>query len=236
MWSGERLTRKQLTSRPDHLWPELWKSMGKHAKLKEKQMWYDEMHENCEGSISTRRTRNSKKPLRMRVRRWKHQWLLLCLVTLWKIVGVVDPTKSKQNLRVFWKPMNPPECVWGILNHIITKTILQEKVRIHCNITIWFTNFSYASSYENSSSKSSSGQGMRKLDKISAWNLTKVRSKKEVIDEARKSGAKVHLASFNGHLSSEKCWIGDKHQKYKGRVVLRGDIVKDNSGSYAVFT
>ena len=39
MWSGERLTRKQLTSRPDHLWPELWKSMGKHAKLKEKQKW-----------------------------------------------------------------------------------------------------------------------------------------------------------------------------------------------------
>ena len=41
-WSGERLTRKQLTSRPDHLWPELWKSMGKHAKLKEKQKWSNE--------------------------------------------------------------------------------------------------------------------------------------------------------------------------------------------------
>ena len=27
-----------------------------------------------------------------------------------------------------------------------------------------------------------------------------------------------------------------KHQKYKGRVVLRGDIVEDNSGSFAVFT
>ena len=27
-----------------------------------------------------------------------------------------------------------------------------------------------------------------------------------------------------------------KHQKYKGRVVLRGDIVKDDSGAYAVFT
>ena len=24
VWSGERLTRKQLTSRPDHLWPEIW--------------------------------------------------------------------------------------------------------------------------------------------------------------------------------------------------------------------
>ena len=42
MWSGERLTRKQLTSRPDHPWPELWKSMGKHAKLKEKQKWSNE--------------------------------------------------------------------------------------------------------------------------------------------------------------------------------------------------
>ena len=27
-----------------------------------------------------------------------------------------------------------------------------------------------------------------------------------------------------------------EHQNYKGRVVLRGDIVKDDSGSYAVFT
>ena len=41
-WSGRRLTRKQLTSRTDHLWPELWKSMGKHAKLKEKQKWSEE--------------------------------------------------------------------------------------------------------------------------------------------------------------------------------------------------
>ena len=38
MWSEVRLTRKQLTSRPHHLWPELWKSMGKHAKLKERQV------------------------------------------------------------------------------------------------------------------------------------------------------------------------------------------------------
>ena len=35
-----------------------------------------------------------------------------------------------------------------------------------------------------------------KLEKISAWNLTKVRSKKEVIDESRTSGTKVHFASL----------------------------------------
>ena len=32
-----------------------------------------------------------------------------------------------------------------------------------------------------------------KLEQISAWNLTKVRSKREVIDEARTTGAKVHF-------------------------------------------
>ena len=35
-----------------------------------------------------------------------------------------------------------------------------------------------------------------KLEKISPWNLTKVRSKKEVINEARTSGATVHFASL----------------------------------------
>ena len=28
MWSGERLTKRQATSRPDHLWPELWRGMA----------------------------------------------------------------------------------------------------------------------------------------------------------------------------------------------------------------
>ena len=97
--------------------------------------------ENCVGSISsTPRMRNSKKPSRTRVRSWKHQWLLLCPGKLRKIVGVVDPTKLRQNLRVFWKLMNPQECVWEIRYRSIMKTILQEKVRIHYSTTIWFTN------------------------------------------------------------------------------------------------
>ena len=75
-----------------------------------------------------------------------------------------------------------------------------------------------------------------KLEKISAWNLTKVRSKKQVIDEARTSGAKVHFASLIDICHLKNAELEAKHQKYKGRVVLRGDIVKDDSGSYAVFT
>ena len=75
-----------------------------------------------------------------------------------------------------------------------------------------------------------------KLEKISAWNLTKVRSKKEVIEEARVLGATVHFASLMDICHLNNAEVEAKHQKYKGRVVLRGDIVKDDSGSYAVFT
>ena len=44
-----------------------------------------------------------------------------------------------------------------------------------------------------------------KLEKISAWNLTKVRSKKGVIDEARTNGVKSTFRLTDGRLSSEKC-------------------------------
>ena len=57
-----------------------------------------------------------------------------------------------------------------------------------------------------------------------------------MIDEARTSGATVHFASLMDICHLKNAELEAKHQKYKGRVVLRGDIVKDNSGSYAVFT
>ena len=45
MWSGERLTKRQATSRPDHLWPELWTKLGRNAKLREKQKWsHEKLH------------------------------------------------------------------------------------------------------------------------------------------------------------------------------------------------
>ena len=50
------------------------------------------------------------------------------------------------------------------------------------------------------------------------------------------SGTTVHFASLMDMCHLKNAELEAKHQKYKGRVVLRGDIVKDDSGSYAVFT
>ena len=69
-----------------------------------------------------------------------------------------------------------------------------------------------------------------KLEKIPAWDITKV------IDEAKTKGIKVHFASLMDICHLKNAELETKHQKYKGRVVLQGDIVKDDSGSCAVFT
>ena len=59
-----------------------------------------------------------------------------------------------------------------------------------------------------------------KLEKIRAWHLTKVRSKSEVIDEARTKGEKVHFASLMDICHLKNAELETKHQKYKGRVVF----------------
>ena len=63
-----------------------------------------------------------------------------------------------------------------------------------------------------------------KLEKIPAWDLTTVRSKKEVIDEVRTEGAKVDFASLMDICHLKNAELEAKHQKYKGRTVFPCDI------------
>ena len=108
--------------------------------------------------------------------------------------------------------MNPQNCVWKNHYRMFMRTILQEREQFSATISFGTQIYSYASSY-----------------KISAWNLTKVRCKSEVIDEARTKGAKVHFASLMDICHLKNAELEAKHQEFKGRVVLRGDIVKDDS-------
>ena len=116
------------------------------------------------------------------------------------------------------------------------RTILQEREQFIATLHFGTRIYSYASSHEDSRSKSSSGQRMGEMEKIPAWDLTKVRSTSEVIDEARTKGAKVHFASLMDICHLKNAELETKHQKYKSPLVLRGDIVKDDSQSYAVLT
>ena len=47
---------------------------------------------------------------------------------------------------------------------------------------------------------------------------------------------KVHFASLMDLCHQKNSELEPQFHKYRGRVVLRGDTVKDDSGAYAVFT
>ena len=244
MWSWGRLTRKQLTSRPDHLWPEIWKSMGKHAKLKEKQKWSNEkLHlENArklrgiyfidpEDKEFKETIKNARKKLETSV-----PPAMPCKI-MKKNCGSGGSNKIKTKLACILEADESTRMRMGnSISHHHEDYIAGkgENSLQHYNLVHKFIPTPQAMKIP--AAKATVDKEWEILEKISAWNLTKVRSKKQVIEEARTSGTKVHFASLMDICHLKNAELEAKHQKYKGRVVLRGDIAKDDSGSYAVFT
>ena len=143
----------------------------------------------------------------------------------------MDPTKLKQNLRFILEADESTRMRMGNSiphyhqDHIAGKGEISLQ---QYNLVHKFNPMPQAMKIP--AAKAAVDKEWEKLEKISAWNLTKVRSKKEVIDEARMSGATVQFASLMDICHLKNAELDAKHQKYKGRVVLRGDIVKDDSG------
>ena len=246
LWSRRRLTRKQLTSRPDHLWPELWKSMGKHTKLKERQKWSNEkLHlENGRKLLGTyfidpedKEFKETIKNARKKLETPVAPPMPCKIIKSNKNCGSGASNKIKTKLACILKASESTRLFMGESlpthheDHIAVKGNNSQQ---HYNLVHKFIPMPQA--MKTPAAKAAVDKEWEKLEKISAWNLTKVRRKKEVIDEARTKGAKVHFAPLMDICHLKTAELEAKHQKYKSRVVLRGDFVKDDSGSYAVFT
>ena len=111
MLSRGRLTKKQVTSRPDHLWPEPWIKLGRNVKLKERQKWSHEKPKldnarrlrriyfiDPEDKEFKETIKNARKKLETPMARQARR------VSMER--PVVRPMISNQNLRVSWKPVN----------------------------------------------------------------------------------------------------------------------------------
>ena len=245
MWSGERLTRKQLTSRPDHLWPELWDKMGKNAKLNEKQKWsHEQLHlDNARKlrgiyfiDLEDKEFKETIKHARKKLETSVAPAMPCKIIRSNKNCGSGAPNNIKIKLACILEASESTRLRVGESlptyheDHIAGKGYNSLQ---HYNLVHKFIPMPHAMKIP--AAKAVDKEWV-KLEKISAWNLTKVRSKKEVIDEARTEGAKVHFASLMDICQSKNADLETKHQKYKGRVVRRGDIVNDDSGSSAEFS
>ena len=104
--------------------------------------------------------------------------------------------------------MNPQDCVWGnsIPHHHEDHIAGNDK--IHYSTTIWFTSLFLRlkpSRFEQQK------QQWENFEKSSAWNLTKVTSKKEVIFAA---------STDICHLKSAELDKTPKNQKFYSEVIL----------------
>ena len=150
MWSGVRLTRKQLTSRLDYLWPELWEKMGNNAKLKEKQKWSHEKPQldnvrklggiyfiDPEDKEFKETIKNTRKKLETPV-----VPAMPCKISKsnQNLVNHGKSNKNKLKLACILEASESTRLRVGksLPNH--HEDILQEKVKIHYSTTIWFTN------------------------------------------------------------------------------------------------
>ena len=110
-----RLTRKQTTSRPDTLWPEIWKDMSDASKRKEKQNWaidkpkLDNARMLCGIYFIDPDDEEFKDIMKMRVESLKFRCQLQCLANF-NVQSTVKPVaqlkNTRQNTIVLLKPMN----------------------------------------------------------------------------------------------------------------------------------
>ena len=242
----ERLTRKEKTSRLDDVWPGMWTRMSDAAKKKAKQRW----------TIEKPKLDNARQ-LRgiFFIEPNDEEFKLIIKAARRKFVGPMPaamPCKipmisSGETHRNIGKRRTRFACIVdadestrprreGAVHISHEDHITAKGMNSMTQYSLVHKFISMPQAMKIPDAKTAVEKEWEKLEKIPAWQLTKVRNKKDVINEARIKGRKVHLASSMDFCHFKNSELEPQDQKYKGRVVLRGDIVKDDSGAYAVFT
>ena len=73
------------------------------------------------------------------------------------------------------------------------------------------------------------------LESKNTWDISTVTEKDELIRCAKKDGVKIHIGQLMSICSEKFAEMAEHLRVLKGRIVFRGDIVKDQEGAAAVF-
>ena len=240
MWSGRRLTKIQATTRPDHIWPEVWTNIGEAAQNREKQEWPREKPK----LDNARRMRGihfidpgdaEYKEIIKNVRR-----------KLERPMAQAMPWKRLPNgiTKVFAQSETASEktpktiCGWTVESRESTKQWVEpSQPKYHENHMTGkgSTSMSHhkqvhpdATRDEKSRCKSRSGQEMEKARDDP--------SKKEVILEAQRNKKKSPLCHWWTYVTSKMRRWNQNYRNTEAESSSEGTFVKDDSGAYAAFT
>ena len=163
-------------------------------------------------------TKNTKTSLRVQGESWKHQRKLQCHVKerfLKRLYG--KPLFQKQN-----KPRRLKQRLDSVViteahestrqrMESVTKRIHEEHIAgkgpfTHYSLVHKFIPMPQAMKIPDA--KATVDKEWNKLETIPAWDVKKVKSKKEVIKEAQKNNNKVHFSFIYGLMSSKEFRVG----------------------------
>ena len=156
MWSVERLTKVQTTTRPDHVWPVVWTKIGKADRIERNKNGKNEKPK----ADNARRPRgiylliqmmkNTRNPFKMRGKvgntcgrghAVQKGGSFLHQETGSGAECISQGSKPKTKYIVVWWNLMNPECnEWNPLYLKITEITLQAKVLLRWPITFWFTS------------------------------------------------------------------------------------------------
>ena len=136
---------------------------------------------------------------------------------------------QRQSMHASWRPVESHESTWQRVEPFLPKDHEDHIAGKGYNSvahTIWYTtSIPMPQAMKIPDAKAAVDKEWKKLDTIPAWQLEKVKSKQEVILEAKRDRKQSPLCYIDGPLSYQHC----------GVKTTISDIVKDDSGASAVF-
>ena len=224
-------------------------TLVKAAQKREKQVWANEKPKldngrRLKGMYSVDPDDEDYKEIsKMQGPTWKDLWKQPCRAkrmvhTSTTKVAAKQEIASQKNPKRFmvekWNLLNPQGNVWNPKEHEDRTAGKGSTSIIHNNLVHKFMPMPQAMKIRDG--KAAVDKEWENLETIPAWQLEKVKSiRRRLFSKHKETKKKVHTATLMDICHLKNAEFEPKIQKDKGRVVLRGDFVKDDSGAYAVF-
>ena len=240
-----RLTKTQETTRPGNIWPEIWRSMSQKMKREAILAW------EIEGTKrdKAREQRGIKFVPEEEIDEYTkilgeaYQKLALPEIPSMPILRL--PTEREQPINPAARTGSSSPSAGGnpigdqpiqraapIAKHqenVADKGFVSESwmAMVHTPVKDW---------QKREDARKAVDKEWDKLADKKAWILESVREYEDVSKEATSKGKTVHFGDLMRLCHVKHSELAEKYHSFKGRVVFRGDNVRDESGHLAVFS
>ena len=209
MWSGRRMTKIQATTRPVHVWPEVWTRIGNAAQNREKQELAKEKLE----------LDNTRKMKEFDARN--------CILeefqnSVWLYGGCHQSTRQRAESLQFKNHED----------HMAGKGFTSINENSRCKQGMETIILEVVNLFWMVCGKSCHGQGMVT---IPAWYFGEVRSKRRLFWKTKRQKDTPHC-HIHGYLASQECGVRTQNSEVQGSSRVPGENGKDDSVSCALFS